>query len=150
MSPAGFTEMITFSGFVSRMSTRSFGRVTGTDVVTTGMVIRKMISSTSITSTRGVVLMADMTSSSSPEAGPTAIAMARPRLRGLAGGTHDHGIQLVGELAHFVHDGLVAARQVVVRQHRGNRDREADGRHDQRLTDGASDLVDRSLAGDAD
>jgi hypothetical protein len=34
-----------------------------------------MINSTNITSTRGVVLMFDMTSSS-PEAGPTAIAMA--------------------------------------------------------------------------
>src|SRR3569833_1904144 len=103
--------MITFSGFVSRISTRSLGSVTGIDVVTTGMVIRKMISSTSITSTRGVVLIADMTSSSSPEAGPTAIAMARllsgvvrrAALRGAAGGTHEHGVEFVGELADFVH-----------------------------------------------
>ena len=47
------------------------------EVVTTGMVIRKMISSTSITSTRGVVLIAEMTSSSSPLEGPTAIAISK-------------------------------------------------------------------------
>src|SRR2546423_14883065 len=101
MLPCGSTEMITFSGLVSRIATRSLGSVTGTEVVSTGMVIRKMMSSTSITSTRGVVLMADMTSSSSPEAGPTAIAMAWS-LGGAAGGAHDDGVQLVGELAHFV------------------------------------------------
>src|SRR5438270_8467810 len=65
--------MMMFSGLVSRISTRSLGSCTGIDVVTTGIVIRKMISSTNITSTRGVVLMAEMTSSS--DAGPTAIAM---------------------------------------------------------------------------
>jgi hypothetical protein len=43
--------------------------------VTTGIVIRKMISNTSITSTRGVVLIAFKTSSSSPD-GPIFIAMA--------------------------------------------------------------------------
>src|SRR5512133_1200141 len=108
--------MMTFSGLVSRTSTRSLGSCTGIDVVTTGMVIRKMISSTSITSTRGVVLMADMTSSSSPEAGPTAIAMAYSlkfrsgrRLSGAAGGADDDGVEFVGEFAHFVHHGLVAA-----------------------------------------
>jgi hypothetical protein len=35
------------------------------------MVIKKMINITSITSTRGVVLMADMTASSSPSGLPT-------------------------------------------------------------------------------
>ncbi len=65
-----------FSGFVSRISLRSFGSVTGIDVVTTGIVMRKMISSTSITSTSGVVLMVETTWSSSPEAGPTLMAMA--------------------------------------------------------------------------
>jgi hypothetical protein len=64
-----------FSGLVSRTSLRSFGRTTGIDVVTTGMVIRKMISSTSITSTSGVVLIVETTSSSSPSSEPTFIAM---------------------------------------------------------------------------
>src|SRR5690349_7669014 len=116
MLPEGSTEMMMFSGLVSRTSTRSFGRDTGIEVVTTGIVIRKMISSTSITSTRGVVLMAEMTSSSDDS--PTAIAMAvllrgacRGRLRGLSGGAHDHGVEFVGELAHLVHDRLVAAGQ---------------------------------------
>ena len=43
----------------------SFGSVSGTVCVTTGIVIRKMISSTSITSTSGVVLIVETTSSSS-------------------------------------------------------------------------------------
>ena len=72
-----------FSGLVSRISLRSFGSWTGIDVVTTGIVIRKMISSTSITSTSGVVLMVETTSSSSPAAGPTLIAIAqRPTAAG--------------------------------------------------------------------
>jgi hypothetical protein len=46
------------------------------DVVTTGMVIRKMMSMTSITSTRGVVLMVEITASSSPSGLPTFIDIA--------------------------------------------------------------------------
>ena len=45
-----------------------------TDVVTTGMVIKKMIKSTNITSTSGVVLMV-LSSSSSPSLGPKFMAM---------------------------------------------------------------------------
>ena len=56
--------MMMFSGLLSRTSTRSLGKESLMEVVTTGMVIRKMINNTSITSTRGVVLMADMTASS--------------------------------------------------------------------------------------
>ncbi len=74
MLPALSTEITMFSGLVSRTSTRSLGSCTGTDVVTTGMVIRKMMRSTSITSTRGVVLMSEMTLSSSSE-DPTVMAM---------------------------------------------------------------------------
>ena len=50
----------------------------------------------------------------------------------------------------LLEDLLVAAEQEVVAEHRGHRDREADGRHDQGLTDRARDLVDRGLAGHAD
>ena len=45
------------------------------EVVTTGMVIKKMISSTSMTSTSGVVLMADMTASSPSSLEPTFMDM---------------------------------------------------------------------------
>src|SRR5512140_1302010 len=155
MWPPWSTEMMMFSGLVSRTSTRSLGRTTGIEVVTTGMVIRKMISSTSITSTRGVVLMVEMTSSSSPPDGPTAIDMkssgtAGRRLRGLPGRAQDHGVEFLAELAHLVHHGLVAPGQPVVAQHRGNRYRQPDRRHDERLAPRARDLVDRSLAGNAD
>jgi hypothetical protein len=54
------TEITRFSGLVSDLD-GLLGSSTGTEVVTTGMVIRKMISSTSITSTSGVVLIAAMT-----------------------------------------------------------------------------------------
>src|SRR5687767_14887109 len=145
MLPAGSTEIMMFSGLVSRTSTRSLGKETGIEVVTTGMVIRKMISNTSITSTRGVVLISEMTSSSdvSPTAMDMAVLLGRAggRLRGLAGGAHDHGVQFVGELTHLVHHRLVAARQPVVGEHRGDGDRKADGRHDQRFTHRAGHLV---------
>ena len=65
-----------FSGFDSRISLRSFGNSTGIELRTTGTVMRKMISRTSMTSTSGVVLIVDITSSSSPSAVPTFIAMA--------------------------------------------------------------------------
>src|SRR6267378_356237 len=66
--PAESTEMVMFSGLVLVGIFTAFGSVTGTVLVMIGMVIRKMISSTSMTSTSGVVLMSDMTpcSSSSP------------------------------------------------------------------------------------
>jgi hypothetical protein len=51
----------------------SLGKSTLMDVVTTGIVIKKMISKTNITSTKGVVLISFMISSSLSE--PTLIAM---------------------------------------------------------------------------
>ena len=84
MSPSLLMEMVMFSGFVCVGTLRSFGSSIGTCWMTTGMVIRKMMSSTSITSTSGVVLMADITSwSSSSASWPTVMPMAL-RLRLLA------------------------------------------------------------------
>ena len=81
MSPSLLTEMMMFSGLVWRAMLVSFGSATGTVCVTTGMVIRKMISSTSITSTSGVVLIVETTSSSSLDE-PTVMAMAALRSDG--------------------------------------------------------------------
>src|SRR4029453_17266366 len=109
--------------------------------------IRKMISSTSITSTSGVVLMVETTSSSSPAPGPTLMAMAlRPGLRA----RQQHGVQIGAEAANLVHGGLVAADEPVVAEHGRHSDREADGGHDERLAHGTGHLVDRCLAGDTD
>src|SRR5215510_3712286 len=130
MLPAWSTDSTMFSGFVSRTSLRSFGSSTGTDVTTTGIVIRKMISNTSMTSTSGVVLIAETTSSSS--AWPTFIAMASGPCHGLRV-RQQHRVQLGAEAAHLLHHRLVAADEPVVTEHRRHRDREADGRHDQRL-----------------
>ena len=63
-SPSLLTAMTMFSGLVWFGMLRSFGSSTGTCWMIAGMVIRKMMSSTSITSTSGVVLMADITSCS--------------------------------------------------------------------------------------
>src|SRR4030095_3008648 len=147
MLPAWSTDSTMFSGFVSRTSLRSFGSSTGIEVVTTGIVIRKMISSTSITSTSGVVLIADTTSSSS--AWPTFIAMAsRPRCDLRA--RQQHRVQLGAEAAHLLHHRLVAADERVVAEHRGHRHGKTEGRHDQRFTHRTRDLVNRGLARDAD
>src|SRR5688572_27125408 len=156
-SPSLLTEISMFSGFVWRAMLFSLGRFSATVCVTTGIVIRKMISSTSITSTSGVVLMLETTSSSPPLSLPTFMAMGYSSgLSGCGGSArrgaraHQHAVQVGGEAAHRLHRDLVAANQPVVAEHRRHRDRQADGRHDQRLAHRAGDLVDRSLPGDAD
>jgi len=78
-SPSLLMAITTFSGFVCVGTLRSFGSVSGTCWTTTGIVMRKMMRSTSITSTSGVVLMAAITSCSPSETScPTVIAMAGP------------------------------------------------------------------------
>src|SRR5262245_18976073 len=67
--------MVMFSGLVCVGILEACGRSTFLKLVITGMVIKKMISSTSITSTRGVVLMVAITAGSPPFPGPTLIAM---------------------------------------------------------------------------
>src|SRR5215472_18471446 len=74
MLPSLSTAMVMFSGLVWVGMLTAFGSVTGTVLVITGIVIRKMMSSTSITSTSGVVLMLAIAPPSSP---PTFIAIFR-------------------------------------------------------------------------
>src|SRR5260221_500407 len=118
------------------------------------MVTRKMMSITSITSTSGVVLIVTFSSaSSSSTACWTSIAMGLSPgncLYSLLALADEIGLQVAGEGAQLLGDHLVAADEVVEQQHRGNRDEQTDGGHDQRLTDRAGDLVDRGLAGDND
>src|SRR5580700_11722914 len=61
-----------FSGLVWVGMLTAFGRSTFTVLLMTGIVMRKMINSTSITSTSGVVLMLAM---APPDSCPTLIAM---------------------------------------------------------------------------
>src|SRR5579863_7878637 len=68
--------MVMFSGLVWVGMLTAFGRSTFTVLLITGMVIRKMMSSTSITSTSGVVLMLAI---APPDSCPTLIAMMDPR-----------------------------------------------------------------------
>src|SRR5450755_552496 len=135
MSPSLLTEMSMFSGLVWRGMLVSFGSTTGIVCVTTGIVIRKMMSSTSITSTSGVVLIDETTSSSSPLE-PTFMAMARFPSSALGRGrAYQHAVQIATEAAHRFHRHLVAPDQPVVAEHRRHRDRQTHGRHDQRLAD---------------
>src|ERR1700730_16831779 len=153
MRPVASTEMVMFSGLVSRISLRSFGSVTGMEVVTTGIVIRKMMSKTSITSTSGVVLIAETTSSSSPSLGPTLIAMiylSTLHRRRFHGDTEQHRMQVRAEPSHAIHCRLVAAAQPVVAEHRRHGDRKAERGHDQRFPDWARNLVDGRLPRNAD
>src|SRR5690242_1982330 len=76
MLPLASTSTVTFSGFVCVGMFTALGRFCTTVLVITGIVIRKMINSTSITSTSGVVLMVEFSSASSPsEEEPTFIAI---------------------------------------------------------------------------
>src|SRR5512133_46247 len=141
--------MMMLSGLASRTSTRSLGRASLIDVVTTGMVIRKMISSTSIPSTNGVVLLADMAASSpSSLPAPTFKDMVDAR-SGLADRAQHHGVQFTAEGAHVVHDRLVATHQPVVGEHGGHGHGQANGGHQERFADRTGHLVDGCLAGDA-
>src|SRR5207248_5801176 len=149
----------------------AFGNVTFTVFVITGMVMRKMMSSTSITSTSGVVLMVAITLTSPPPPEPTLMAMASPPSAGVSladrrrlgagrprpaafaadsGSAHQVGMQVGGKVPQRVLEDLVATEQPVVTHDRGHRDEQPDGRHDERLADGTGHLVDARLPGDAD
>src|SRR3546814_2602685 len=64
----------TFSGFVVVGSDATLGSGRSTVWTTTGIAMRKMMSNTSMTSTKGVVLMSDI-GVSSPPSDPTLIAI---------------------------------------------------------------------------
>src|SRR6266513_1035697 len=159
-----------FSGLVCVGILTAFGRSTGTVLVITGIVMRKMISSTSMTSTSGVVLILAITLASS-EAGPTLIDMGyssrrnsfadrrrlgsrrartTPALAPHAGAADEIGVQVAGKVPQGVLQELVAAQQPVVTHDRRHRDEQSYGRHDERLAHRSCDLVDARLARDAD
>src|SRR5258708_19733980 len=74
MLPSLSTATVMFSGLVCVGMLTAFGRSTFTVLLMTGIVTRKMMSSTNMTSTSGVVLMFAITPCSSPEP-PTFIAI---------------------------------------------------------------------------
>src|SRR3954467_9974832 len=105
----------------------------------TGTVMMKMMSSTSMTSTKGVMLISFITSSVSscvPKA-TSAPLLHRHHVGGAAGGHaragQEVGRQVVREAVELHDHGLVAAHQGVVAQHCGDGDRQPQRGHDQRL-----------------
>src|SRR5690349_15029242 len=112
----------------------------------TGTVMMKMIRSTSMTSTSGVMLISFITSSVSscvPKA-TSASLLHRDHVAVAARGDprtgEEVGVQVVREAVELHDHGLVAAHQRVVAEHGRDGDREAQRRHDQRLADRARHL----------
>src|SRR5256712_2718988 len=145
--PSRSTAITMFSGLVCVGRLRSRGSSTGTFWITTGMVMRKMMSSTSITSTSGVVLICEFRSSS--VSCPTVIAMSDRLVRGVAAAEQRH-LHGAAEAPHVLHGDAVAAHEPVVSQHCRDGHRETERGHDERLADRPRHLVDRRLSGDAD
>src|SRR5580658_5268922 len=84
-SPSAVTEIVMFSGLVCVGMLFALGTFLTTSLVMTGMVIRKMISNTNMTSTSGVVLISDMVPRSSLlSAEPMFIAMGTALRSGVA------------------------------------------------------------------
>src|SRR3954468_10565189 len=88
------------------------GRSTLTECFITGTVMMKMISSTSMTSTSGVMLISFITSSVSSWV-PKAISASllhrhdfRHAVRGHARAGHEVGVQVMGEAVQLVQDAL--------------------------------------------
>src|SRR5690606_35416273 len=104
---------------------------------------------------RGRVLVLASARAGSPD------GMQRTAMRRRAGGpARERGFermarqevaaQLSGESAQLAAQGAIGTAQRVVAEHRGDRHRQAEGGHDERLPDRTGDLVDARLLGDAD
>src|SRR2546426_465737 len=87
-SPSLLTAMTMFSGLVCVGRFLSLGSSTGTLWMTTGIVMRKMISNTSITSTSGVVLMSATRSSSASGLATVMLMIRSPRVCDRRGRAH--------------------------------------------------------------
>src|SRR5690606_36018554 len=139
------------------------GRSTFIEWVSTGTVIMKMISNTSMTSTRGVMLISLITSLSSSRPPPKAISahlfvvgfavVESGYLCRLAAGWrragNKVGVQLVSKTVESAEDALVAATECVVTQNCRNGHGQSKCSHDQSFTHRACHLVDTGGTGNA-
>src|SRR5690606_24234419 len=161
--PSPVTAKATVSGLMSLIALLAWGKSTFTEWVSTGTVIIKIISSTNITSTRGVMLISLITSLSSSSPPPKAIsvtlfvgfAIVEPGDgRGLAAGGrrtgNKVGVQLMCKTVELAEYALVAAIERVVTQHGGNGHGQTKGSHDQCLAHRACDFIDTGRAGYTD
>src|SRR5690606_238353 len=144
------------SFFSSSLWTRfASGSSTFTLCAISGAVMMKMMSSTSITSTRGVTLMSFIGPLLLPvlkamglsecywdDASATGSADAR------AGG--EEVVQIVGERVELGDRGAVDLAEEVEGEHRRDGDEQTDGGHDQRLAHRAGHGIDGSRTGGAD
>src|SRR5690606_36462987 len=133
----------------------AWGKSTFTEWVSTGTVIIKIISSTNITSTSGVMLISLITSLSSSSPPPNAIlACLFGGFAGIKFGYRRSGftarrwcagnkisVELMRKAIELAENTLVAAVECVVSQHCRDGDRKTEGRHNQGLTDRTGDFI---------
>src|SRR4249919_3810473 len=143
----------TLSGRWSRLA---LGSSTLILCVIRGAVIMKMMSRTSITSTRGVTLISDIGAPlwvpvlKAIGRTPSCYVLALGRQFADAGASGEEVVQVMREGVELVVRDPVQADEEVVAEHRRDSREQADGRHDQRLADRTGNRVDRRLAGGAD
>src|SRR3990167_7500153 len=159
MLASAVTDRLTVSGLISFGALSARGRSIFTEWVSTGTVMMKMISSTSMTSTSGVMLISLMASSLSSRPLPNAISVAsllgrdmgdlhqRLLVAGERRAGDEVGMQLVRKPVELAQHHFIVAGKRVVTQHGGKRHRQTEGRHDQRFAHRARHLVDAGLAG---
>src|SRR3990167_10281155 len=142
MLASAVTDRLTVSGLISLGALSARGRSIFTEWVSTGTVMMKMISSTSMTSTSGVMLISLMASSLSSRPLPNAISVAsllghdlgdlhqRLLVAGQRRAGDEIGMQLMRKTVELAQHNLVVAGERVVAQHGGNRHRQTERCHD--------------------
>src|SRR5262245_10057093 len=156
--PSASIATCTLSGLVTFGALEALGRSTFTACVSSGAVMMKITSSTSITSISGIMLISAIGVVALPRCrSPKAISgLRRRRLerhhgagfrRGARG---KEGEEVVREAVEACEQQAVGAHERVVGENRGDRDRQADGGHDQRFAHRSRDLVERALTGKTD
>src|SRR5687768_12330259 len=144
-------------------SGRTSSVASGSSILTlwaiSGAVIMKMISSTSITSTRGVTLISAIGPPPPLLLLKAIVGLRRQRRASALGRDGRFADARAGgeEVVQVVREGVEAGVRVavhayeeVVREHRRDGDEQTERGHDQRLADRAGDGVDRRLAGSTD
>src|SRR5215831_3571451 len=122
----------------------------------------KMTRSTSITSISGIILISAIGASAPlrrnpPNAMSDSLSLRdslperqhRTAIADVRAGAQ-HGKEIVRKTVECGERDAVRAHECVVGQHRGDRDHQSEGGHDERLADGPRDLVERALAAHPD
>src|SRR4051812_28587301 len=148
------------SGFVRFGRLEACGRSSLTACVSSGAVMMKMTRSTSITSMSGIMLISASGAGATPcrkppnamSAGSLGGRLERHDSSGIdyRRASCEHAVEIVRVSVQAGESQAVRTPESVVSEDGGNRHGQAEGGHDQRFPNRAGDLVERSLAGQAD